>query len=227
MIPLSIFTFYHDKSKLPPRLFDNFKRLQDHHPQFTCRIFDIPEARQFIQEKFDANTLRAFDRLKPYSFKSDLFRFCYMYIHGGIYIDIKYRCVEGFSLDELIGNEYLVSEPLGIQTCLLVLQPHNKLMKYAIEMISNKISRSLMAIGRSPTSTGPLLLSNGFQKLYTNNDERCIRDSLRWCYTGSYQTIYQSERLILQEYETYRQDLAEYSDQPHYTVLHRTRDVFM
>ena len=47
----------------------------------------------FIKSHFSKRVLYAYDKLIPGAFKADLWRYCIIYINGGIYIDIKYECL--------------------------------------------------------------------------------------------------------------------------------------
>lgn len=60
------------------------------NPEYEYRLIDDNESRQFIKEFFEENILVAYDMLIPGAFKADLFRYCYLYIHGGCYFDCKH-----------------------------------------------------------------------------------------------------------------------------------------
>lgn len=59
------------------------------NPEYEYRILDNIECRKFIKDNFDNEILKAYDLLLAGSFKADLFRYCYLYIHGGCYFDCK------------------------------------------------------------------------------------------------------------------------------------------
>ena len=44
----------------------------------------------------------------PGAYKADLWRYCILYIYGGIYIDIKLEPINGFRFRELLDKEYFV-----------------------------------------------------------------------------------------------------------------------
>jgi mannosyltransferase OCH1-like enzyme len=102
IIPLNIVTYYHDLNNYPENMKNNYYQLVDSHPGFNCNIYDNVSAYDFIINHFDSDVGDAFLKLKPYSYKSDLFRFCYIYVTGGIYVDIKYQCVNNFKFNQLI-----------------------------------------------------------------------------------------------------------------------------
>ena len=92
VIPLNIYQTWHTKD-LPPLMKQNYDQLVLQNPEFNCHVYDENECRLFIQTNFDLDILKSYNSLIPCSYKSDLWRFCVLYINGGIYMDIKYKCV--------------------------------------------------------------------------------------------------------------------------------------
>lgn len=219
-IPLKLFTFYHDVNKMSENMKLNYDKMVSENSEFNVEIFDIKTGREFIETHFNNDVLEAYDTLKPYSYKSDLFRFCHLYINGGIYVDIKYESVNNFRFIELTDKEYLVSEPLGVQTCLIVLNKNNLIMKNCIETLkTNTLARYY---GNSPLITGPLLISNEFSKL--NNAE--INTDLAWKMINHKQHIFRDDLPILVQYNQYREDLLNKSDQPHYNEMYWNNNIY-
>ena len=99
-IPLNIFQTYHTLD-LPPRMRKCVDKLIQNNPEFTHHLYDDNDCRQFIKDNFPLNVVQAFDKLIPGAYKADLWRYCVLYIHGGIYLDIKYNCANKFKLIEL------------------------------------------------------------------------------------------------------------------------------
>ena len=52
----------------------------------------------FIKNNYPVDVLEAFNKLIPGAYKADLWRYCVLYKLGGIYLDIKYSCVNNFKL---------------------------------------------------------------------------------------------------------------------------------
>jgi hypothetical protein len=52
-------------------------------------LFNDAECREFIAHEYPPDVLRAYDRLIPTAFKSDLWRYCVLYKYGGVYLDVK------------------------------------------------------------------------------------------------------------------------------------------
>lgn len=107
IIPFNIFQTWCDK-KLPPIMKEYVDRLKAENPEFTHHLYDDEECRNFIKTNFDSDVLEAYDTLIPGAYKADLWRYCVLYKHGGIYLDIKFKSENGFKLIELTDKEYFV-----------------------------------------------------------------------------------------------------------------------
>jgi hypothetical protein len=81
---------YHDLSKLPSKIQQQFSDLA---PDFPRQLFDDDSAIQYIQKHFGEEWVLLFRGFKKGAHKADLFRYCYLYIQGGIYLDIKTQLV--------------------------------------------------------------------------------------------------------------------------------------
>ncbi len=56
-----------------------------------------------------------------------------LYINGGIYLDIKYRCINGFKLVHLT-ETFVKDRPDGcVYNALIVVKPNNKIMLDCME----------------------------------------------------------------------------------------------
>ena len=59
------------------------------NPEYKYTLFDDINCHTFIADNFDSRTLSAYDALVPGAYKADLWRYCYLYKCGGIYMDAK------------------------------------------------------------------------------------------------------------------------------------------
>ncbi len=84
-IPQIIYQSYHSKRLIPDKVATNFKTFA---ANYTRYIFNDTECVQFLQQYFHADVAQSYSQLQgPH--RADLFRYAILYIHGGIYIDIK------------------------------------------------------------------------------------------------------------------------------------------
>jgi mannosyltransferase OCH1-like enzyme len=208
VIPQQLFTVWHSKL-LPPLMAENIKRIRDLNPGVEVNIYDFDSCRLFIEQYFTHEVLFAWDNLIPLAFKADLWRYCILYVFGGIYLDIKFMPINGFTFDNIKTEIYVKDREdyflnrNGIQNTFMALFPRNK---YLIEAIKQIILNCHMKYyGHcSVYPTGPGLLSTVFPLHFkcnarfdiihnNNSDEPC-------------EVIYYNEREILKKYDGYRKE---------------------
>lgn len=90
IIPKVIISTYHTKKKIPSKVYNNIKK---YAPNYKHIIFDDNDIVIFLKKYYGPKILEAFHNLKgPH--KADLFRYCYLYKFGGIYLDIKTELIK-------------------------------------------------------------------------------------------------------------------------------------
>ena len=95
---------YHTKEKIPQKVYDNIKK---YAPGYEHRIYNDSECHAFILEHFGTRVADKFNDLKVKAHKADLFRYCYLYQNGGVYMDIKTELIK--PIDEIFGKDKLYS----------------------------------------------------------------------------------------------------------------------
>ena len=165
LVPLNLFQTW-STLKLPPKMRQNVELLKKQNPEFKHYLYDDTMCREFIKKNFCKDVLYSFDKLKPGAFKADLWRYCILYIHGGIYLDIKFRCINNFRLIELTDKEYFVRDRIcegeeGIYQALLCCFPKNKILYKCIHQIVEYVKNNYY--GHHPLfPTGPSLVARYF-----------------------------------------------------------------
>tara|TARA_B100000524_G_scaffold343242_1_gene239150 strand:- start:1276 stop:2154 length:879 start_codon:yes stop_codon:yes gene_type:complete len=86
IIPKKVFQTYIDKKKIPDKVSKNFKKYAKGYERV---LYDDKDALIFLNDNFGDIFVKKFKSMKSGAHKSDLLRYCYLYINGGIYIDIK------------------------------------------------------------------------------------------------------------------------------------------
>jgi hypothetical protein len=84
-IPKKLFQTYYNKSKIPDYIKSNITKYAN---GYSYTLFDDIEGLNFITEYFNEPVIKRFNTLSG-AHKADLLRYCYLYIHGGVYADIK------------------------------------------------------------------------------------------------------------------------------------------
>jgi hypothetical protein len=99
MIENNIFQIYHDKSLIPKYVSEHIKEL---NPKYNYKIIDFEEGKEIIENSFKYNNslkekiLHCIDNYPRYCHKSDLLRYCLLYLHGGIYLDVDLKPIIEF-----------------------------------------------------------------------------------------------------------------------------------
>jgi mannosyltransferase OCH1-like enzyme len=225
IIPLHLYTCWHTKD-LPPLMQANYNYLVESNPKITFHLYDENECRQFIQDNFEEDVLHAYNHLIPCSYKSDLWRFCILYVNGGIYLDIKYKCVNNFKFIDLTEQEHFVRDrpEKCIYTALIVTLPKNEIMKKCIYQIVNNVKNKYY--GTNPLyPTGPGLLGRYFtnsERLNLNmyHESSFIENKLNEYY------IVKDGIIILKNYSGYRDEQKKTQKNKYYSDLWHEKNIY-
>lgn len=115
------------------------------NPEFTYLFFDQKNRRAFIQSNFDQKVLDAYDLLVPGAYQADLFRYCYIYKNGGVYIDFKsilHQPINKYVREDQEIVLTLDQIPECFTVSPLISVPNHPIMKLAIdECVGNILSQ--------------------------------------------------------------------------------------
>ena len=249
VVPKKVFQTWHTHD-LPPLMQSCYNRLRLQNPEFEFALYNDQECRDFIREHFSkerTDVVNAYDRLIPGAFKADLWRYCVLYIHGGVYLDIKYECMGDFRLRDLLKpsckcgcrKDIWVNEDNDelVYTGLLVRPPKCPKMRDCIYKIVENVQSG--NYGRTYTSpTGPDLLGSclstkerAFSRELTRKDRGWIlyyyddilegdlkkRGHIRCARTGD---------IILSHYLEYRREQAQYGNTEYWIDLWFRREIY-
>jgi len=100
-IPKQIFQIYHDKNLIK----DNVKNeITNINPSYKYKLYDFNDGIEFIKLNFEKllaeKIIKYIKHLDHYAHKSDLLRYCLLYICGGVYLDIDLK--QKLPLDNII-----------------------------------------------------------------------------------------------------------------------------
>jgi len=226
IIPLNLYTCWHTK-ELPPLMKENYHFLIDSNPKIKFHLYDENECREFIKENFSLDVLEAYNSLIPCSYKSDLWRYCILYKNGGIYMDIKYKCVNGFKFISLTEKEYFVRDyiPNGTYTALIVSKPNNEILYKCIRQIVQNVKNRYYG-NTSLDPTGPGLLGNFFtndekKAMEIYHDVKLLENKLNKFF------IVKDNSIILSFYEGYREEQQKYQKFIHYSQLWEEKKIYI
>jgi len=222
VIPLNIFQTWHTKS-LPPLMYSSVLKVKFNNPAFTYYLFDDNDCRNFIKNNFEIKILNAYDELVPGAYKADLWRYCVLYIKGGIYLDIKYIPVNKFKFINLTEKEHWVLDidKKGIYNALIVSKPNNQILLDAINKIVENVKNKYY--GESCLDvTGPNLLSNFF----TTEQKNKMDMYHEWINSFHNRFIYFNNYLIFKSYNGYINEHDKNKKIEHYSYLWSNKQIY-
>jgi mannosyltransferase OCH1-like enzyme len=230
IIPLKIWQTWSTKN-LPTNMQHCVNELKATNPEFEYNLFDDDDCLKFIEDNFNRDVVDAYNILIPGAYKADLWRYCVLYIHGGIYLDIKYRPMNDFKFISLTDREHFVFDIPGTPeywasyNALMVCLPKNELLNKCINNICNNVKNRFY--GKSPLDiTGPTLLG---KYVYPKNKIMNTRIddllSTELFLNKKVNGIIYHNVLILTDYPYYRQEQLKYGT-IHYGILWKTRHVY-
>ena len=160
-IPKKIFQTW-ETNKVSLEMYDAVHTWIDKNPDWEYHFFDAKARRNFIKDNFPKKVLEAYDALIPGAYKADLWRYCVLYIHGGVYADIKLVLCN--QLDKLIDtNTQFTSvkerwpEKGGVHNSFLCSMPKHKFLKSAIDLIVYNVNSGYFG-EKAISPTGPFAL---------------------------------------------------------------------
>lgn len=162
IIPLVIYQVWHSDT-LPESVNHSIETIKHSNPEFEHKLFNLELCREFIKNNFEERILNAFDNIIPYVCKFDLWRYCILYLNGGIYLDPKYSPINNFKFYWLTDKEYfcrdITTSDSGIYNALIICKPKNILMLNAINKLVENIENKYYGTF-SLEPTGPVMLKN-------------------------------------------------------------------
>ena len=164
-IPKKIFQTW-ETNNVTPGMYDAVYTWIDKNPDWEYNFFAKDDRRNFIKDNFPKKVLAAYDALIPGAYKADLWRYCVLYIHGGVYCDIKQELL--IDLNKVIFSDveflsikdrnHTNNEFSGyIYQAFICAKPKHPFLRNAIEMIINNCDNGFYG-NDALYPTGPALL---------------------------------------------------------------------
>ena len=129
-------------AKLSPSVLSAIQTVKDSFSHANYRLLQSPEIETFLAHNFDCSVLNAFRALVPYAYKSDLARYCLLYVYGGWYVDLTLKMLTSVQVDHHIdmivfSDRGCISmcQPWAIQNGLFYSKPRNSILLRVIEKI--------------------------------------------------------------------------------------------
>lgn len=141
-IPLLIHQTYLS-NEVPSRMYDSASSWIDKNPEFEYRFYDDEGCLQLINNHFDGRTAAAYRALPKGAFRADFWRYCCLYVYGGVYADIDTACL--LPLTKLISKKDRFVVPYGrvnhsfLFNAFLCAEPKHPLLKTMIDNATDTI----------------------------------------------------------------------------------------
>lgn len=232
VIPKKVYMSWKTRD-IPEHMYKTIMKNIENNPDFDFYIYDDNECREFIVANYDAETVAAFDALKPGAYKSDLWRYCILYKLGGIYMDIKFEILVPLNTLTSEGKNVFIKDFQGqdVYQAIMITKPGEPLFLECIETIKTHVKTKFY--GNHPLEpTGPRLIGgiiykNGLQSAVTLTlkEEKTEKDPKQ---VHIYE-INNPERTLFKSYEDYRIDQEEVfknSNTKYYGDLWHGRDIY-
>ena len=222
IIPTNIYQTWHTKL-LPPLMANSVQLIKSLNPRFKHYLYDDNDCREFIKNHFKPDVLNAYDSLIPGAYKADLWRYCILFINGGIYLDIKYTPLNGFRFINLTESEHLVADinNVGIYNALMVCLPGNEILYKAIRQIVENVNNKYYG-NHCLDPTGPNLLS----KIISTSDKIVDLNHKEFLGNTNYKVICFNEIPILKSYHGHCTETQKYSIKQHYSILWKNKKIY-
>lgn len=149
-------------------------------PEAQHTIYNKETLRQFMVENFDAEVVWAYDKIIPYTYKTDLARYCLLYRLGGWYFDISIRMHTKITPRDTV--EFLAFRDVqrhalncwACSTSVLYAKPQNPVFDIAIKMIIENCRQEYYGITplcpTGPSLLGKALAAHGSQRNFMYGD---------------------------------------------------------
>jgi len=224
VIPQNIFQTWTSKKILPPKMFETFLKIRRMNPRFRHYLFDDKECREFIKSYFKPDVLHAYDHIVPGAYKADLWRYCVLFIHGGIYLDVKYTPLNGFRFIQLCEKEHWVldADGQGVYNALMVCKPRNPILFQAIRKIVQHVGERFYG-NNYLAPTGPHLLKEWIPPHHPDMDlHHKVLDN-----DPDMRIIYSKQYPILRTYPRHIEEKTAFSKTAHYSQLWEQKGIYI
>jgi len=134
--PRRIVQFWDDLSRLPEDVrecMESWKKLE--RLGFELQVFDESSAREFIRIHLGSRYEKAFDKCYHPSMKSDYFRYSYIFVEGGFYVDAD-DVYHGTTIDRLFTDGRLKLQPFCYDIATAQMVPPSVFVKPGANQLS-------------------------------------------------------------------------------------------
>ena len=206
------------------------------NPDYKYNFYDAQERIDFIKQNFQRPVLTAYSDIIPGAFKADLFRYCVLYIKGGIYADSDTICLT--PIDKYINsNDKLVvvrDDPMAkkwLANAFIAVTPKHPAMWEAINKAVANIDSKQEQFYLDYTGPGLLgkcvnkIINRDIESDYELGDQRIGAERvkvLKHDFTTT-QFLYNNSPILHVEYPTYREEMKVLGNRPFFDYVQENK----
>jgi Glycosyltransferase sugar-binding region containing DXD motif len=136
---------------LDPKRYPNMSRLVESWKRsgWEYKFYSDADAEKFLRTHFPIEVLEAYRSLIPGAFKADLFRYCALLIHGGVYADVDILLESSLDvvIEPDIGFMVPMDEPEGcVWQGFIAAAPGHPFLSHAIQTVVNQVRNKFTSI---------------------------------------------------------------------------------
>jgi hypothetical protein len=187
--------YYQNEDCFPDILKQTYDQNKKVNPDYEFRYYNDEDCEQIIHQIFGNKGLHAYRNVLPGAFRADLFRFCVVYLFGGIYSDLAQLFL--VPLHDIIDHDtdtvvMTLDHFNYVQINFIAAQAQNKVVFLICQQLMDNIMNhkypSLLSSGGTVTRsvfgiTGPYAVSTSLDTILKNKPdlEKSIRFVFRPC----------------------------------------------
>lgn len=214
----------------------------DHNPDYGYKYYNDSQARSFIAKHMDHKVLECYDKLIPGAYRADLFRYCLLYIKGGVYIDSAFVCHGKLSDHILPIDKFICALDLpcvddaghvrGIYNAFIASKPLHPLIKDIIDLVISRIDNEVSASDGPECCclylSGPVAMADAFKSYYGVDfiDKDQTFEDCKLFYHMDSKVLNKDIVIFSTKYPEYRDDMKWYNSGQHYGTLWNKGEVY-
>ena len=179
MIPKLLFQTFETKyvSNEFQSIIDSWKI---HNPEYKYTLYDAKDREEFIEQYFHKRVSDAYKRILPGAFKADLWRYCILYIYGGVYVDIDTLCLG--KLDDFLQDKSIecmapidLDQGYKVSNGFICSVPNSPILMNCIQRIVHTVETNIIPADRLDFS-GPGVLGRSINTYLHREETSSFRD---------------------------------------------------
>jgi len=198
------------------------------NPDYKVKIYSGEDCVEYIKTHFDDEVLKAYNTLKPYSYKCDLMRHLILYNEGGWYSDIRQVCLEPLDTLSNLNREYYTSldcppNQMCMYTAFIGSVKEHPISKKMIDLLLWNVKQRHYGID-CLYPTGPGAYMNSAIDYVRAYPEKCVIGQ----HTSDEHVVFGGTRVLKCKYNSAKgADNSDLGGTNDYGVMWRNRDVYI